>query len=217
MPRKPKATRNKESRAIPTGQEVQGRQVTSNKIKRKKKVLVEEKMQELRDAVERLPDIPLPGAPTELPKDLPDPNPVREPAVIPAQNFYSASVKTAKTPKVDLRKNIRKKIVEEPSERAVKIKVWLAVTVTFLVVAGAWVTTLKFTLSSPVGSPTLGAELGEIKAEWDSAAENIKLILAEMNSRIKSVNKDNSTDQEKVLQAVGARVIFEASRATSTE
>ncbi|MBI2099281.1 hypothetical protein HYT45_02600 [Candidatus Uhrbacteria bacterium] len=184
--------------------------------RQKKKVKAEARFQELRDAVERLPEISLPGAPQELPADLPDANPSREPSLIPEQKFF-ADFGGGDRVKVDFSSSGgsgRKK------EQSAKVSVWAAVLLTFAVIFGVWFTTLKDAFeagSGKSGGPKLTDELTELKNEWEEAAENIKAVLAEVNTRLQTVSATGTSKEEELLRAMQARVIFEASRATSTE
>lgn len=173
--------------------------------------VVEERLQELRDVVEALPELPMPGAPIEIPKDLPDLNPVREPTIIPAQSFY------ARAPKANFRRNVKPSMETEREEKRAQAKVWLAVAVTFLVIAGGWAATLKGAFYLPKDRPKIGEDFRALRDEWEDATENIKNVLQQMNSRLGAGEVKNSPESEEVLKAIGARVIFEAGRATSTE
>lgn len=156
---------------------------------RSKKVSDQAKLQELRDVVERLPELTLPGAPKDLPKDLSDANPSREPALLPNTPLYSKGTKAG---------------------------VWIAVLLTFTVIAGAWAATLKNVLSVPGATPQFGDNLAELKEEWKDAAENVKGVLEEMNARLKVASATSSREGEEALKAAAARVIFEAGMASGT-
>lgn len=184
----------------------------------KKETEVFAKLQDLRDVVERLPDMPLPGAPIDIPKDLPNLNPVIEPALLPETvlEFKSSVSEVARMNPEKEKINLRQKNSNHARETPKGIGMLVAVAATFSVILGVWGTMLGGATSSPVSEISFDEDLEGLKEEWKNTTENIKAVLADMNRRL-----DTSAVQEErkfgddVLKAVGARVIFEASQSAS--
>lgn len=176
-----------------------------------------EKFAELRDVVERLPDMPLPGAPKELPKDLPEENPTREPALIPAAALFEG-VSDKEEAVEEAVQPAKPKIVfaVEPQKSH---GVWVAVAATFSIIAVVWFATLGGTLAIKGTGAKFETELKSLSAEWQGAAETMKGALEAVGARINTAGAEGAPSvPEGVVQAVGARVIFEAAQAaTSTE
>ncbi len=174
-----------------------------------KKNLEFEKVQDLRDIVERLPEMPLPGAPIELPKDLPEENPAMEPAIIPTGDMFAHVSVCAKEAHTKVK-------VSKP--RQSKHGVWLAVVSTFSVILVVWMMTLSGTaLVQGKKMSDASDNFEALRAEWRGAAETFKETLNMLGSKLELARaKDEVLPPGEVLQAVGARVIFEAARATST-
>lgn len=185
--------------------------------RRKKKTEMFAKLQDLRDVVERLPELPLPGAPMELPKDLPDLNPVREPALLPEATpvFKNVDVETVRINPKKEKMNLRPKNSGDAREtsKGMGIGMWVAVAATFAVILGVWVTMLGSTIFSPVSEISFDKDLEGLKEEWQNTAENIKTVLRNINARLETTQaREDIKPGSDVLKAVGARVIFEASQ-----
>lgn len=176
-----------------------------------------EKFEELRDVVERLPEVPLPGAPKELPKDLPEENPTREPALMPAALAFKEAPHAA-LPVREAEKPSSPKIVYTAKPKGGH-GVWVAVAATFSVIAVVWFTTLGSAFISPKGTDTkFEQEMKALSAEWQGAAATMKETFEAVTARMKTEGDNSAVPSGEVLQAVGARVIFEAAQAaTSTE
>lgn len=184
----------------------------------KKETEVFAKLQDLRDVVERLPDMPLPGAPIDIPKDLPNLNPVIEPALLPETvlEFKSSVSEVARMNPEKEKINLRQKNSSHARETGKGIGMLVAVAATFSVILGVWATMLGGATSSSVSEISFDEDLEGLKEEWKNTTENIKAVLADMNTRLDTpAVQEERKPGDDVLKAVGARVIFEASRSAS--
>lgn len=184
----------------------------------KKKTEMFAKLQDLRDVVERLPDMPLPGAPMEIPKDLPDLNPVIDPAFLPETvlEFKSSVSEVARMNPEKEKINLRQKNLSHARETRKGIGMLVAVAATFSVILGVWATMLGGVIFSPVSEISFDEDLEGLKEEWKNTTENIKAVLADMNTRLDTPQaQEEKKPGDDVLKAVGARVIFEASQSAS--
>ena len=174
-----------------------------------KKNLEFERVQDLRDAVERLPDLPLPGAPLELPKDLAELNPTREPEIIPKQDIFP---ETAVSPKP-----AHKAVNHVSKNKGGRHGVWVAVVSTFSVILVVWATTLGGNIMFPgSGEDKSGSDFDELRAEWEGAAQTLRDSLDSLSAKLQTAQaKDEPKPSDDVLQEIGARVIFEAAQAAS--
>jgi len=174
------------------------------------------RFEELRDVVERLPEIPLPGAPKELPKDLPEENPAREPALIPSADIFEGGARAAKPPEDAEKSNLPKSLANIAKTRKGH-GVWIAVAATFSVIVVVWLGTLGGIFIFPKETDTkFEQEMRALSAEWQGAAETMKEALEAVSSRIRTAAvPDGANPSEEVLRAIGARVIFEAAQAAS--
>ncbi len=183
---------------------------------RKKKILAAERFEEIREVVERLPDMPLPGAPKELPKDLAIQDSFAEPALMPEPEILAEPAPEAPRREARVKIDLRKNSPAGHSGASGK-GVWLAVIATFAIIAGAWAATLKTTLSIPVPKSGFRDDLSALKEEWNTAADNVKDVLDGLNTKFEAAQAEEGVKPpEEVLKAVGARVIFEAAQAGSS-
>lgn len=191
--------------------------LSASRTKRETEVFA--KLQDLRDVVERLPDMPLPGAPMEIPKDLPDLNPVIDPALLPETvlEFKSSVSEVARMNPEKEKINLRQKNSSHARETGGKgIGMLVAVAATFSVILGVWTTMLGGAISSPVSEISFDEDLEGLKEEWKNTTENIKAVLADMNRRLDAPQvQEERKPGDDVLKAVSARVIFEASQSAS--
>lgn len=181
--------------------------VAKRTLKSGSKDILFERVQDLRDAVERLPDLALPGAPVELPKDLAESNPTREPEIIPKRDIFP---EIAVTPKPAY-----KAASHTPKNKGGRQGVWVAVVSTFSVILVIWATTLGGSTIFP-GTADSGSDFDDLRAEWEGAAQTLRDSLETLSAKLETAQaKDEPKPSEEVLQAIGARVIFEAAQAAS--